>query len=140
MSPYCTICGNEVDDSWRVCPNCGKSLRESEVPQPQPSLSPQAQAQTPPQPQPYQVQPYRQQYRPAKTTQYGTAALICGLAGLCCGLFLAIPAIILGGLGISRDENTSTATAGLILGIVDIVCWILSLLFLVSWMGWYMPW
>jgi len=132
MSPYCTKCGNEVEESWRVCPNCGKNLKESDVPQPQPSLSPQIQTRISPTPQPYQTQPYQQQYRPVKPTQYGTPALVCGLIGCCCG-FLGIPAIILGALGLSRDENTSSASIGLILGLINTVCWILGIILLFTW-------
>ena len=137
MSPYCTSCGSEVEASWNACPNCGKVLRETETPQPQPQIAPQPRPQPPP--QPYQVQPYRQPYGPPKPTQYGTAALICGLIGICCGLFLAIPAIILGALGLKRDENTSMASIGIVLGVIDIICWILSLVLLFAWTDWLFP-
>ncbi|MFX1575091.1 MAG: DUF4190 domain-containing protein [Promethearchaeota archaeon] len=136
MSPFCTKCGNEVEESWRVCPNCGKNLMESEVPQPQPQISPEPQYQTQPPAQPYQVQPYRQTYYPEKPTQYGTAALICGIIGCCCfGIVLGPIAIVLGALGMKRDQNTSMATAGLIFGIIAFVGWLISMIFLYSLIG-----
>ena len=141
MSPYCTNCGSEVEPSWNTCPNCGKTLRETETPQPETQIAPQPQYQTQPPPQPYQVQPYRQTYGPAKTNQYGTAALICGIIGCCCfGMVLGPVAIVLGALGTKRDANTSMASAGIVLGIIAFACWIISTIFLYTLIGRYVPW
>ena len=143
MSPYCTNCGNEVEESWNICPNCGKVLKEQEVPHRQPQQQ-QVQQQVPQQPQPYRVQPYQRKYT-GTGNSYGTAALICGLLGIIFGIFyvgpvLGIIAIIMGGIGISRDDNTAMAAIGLVLGILDFVFFFVFFLFLFSWLNWMWHW
>jgi hypothetical protein len=54
------------------------------------------------------------------------AALVCGIVGLLClGFVLGPLAIIFGGIGLSKAnqgaEHKGLATAGLVLGIVDVV-------------------
>ncbi|MHA2007847.1 MAG: zinc-ribbon domain-containing protein [Promethearchaeota archaeon] len=138
MSPFCTNCGSEVEENWNVCVNCGKDLKEKAVTQPQV----QPIVQSPPQPQ--RVQPYQQRYRPTGgyPNTYGAVALICGLIGLFCGfgyggIIFGIVAIIMGGLGLSRDESTGMAIAGLILGILGIVCFLLFYVFIFSWFSFF---
>jgi hypothetical protein len=141
MSPYCTNCGSEVEDSWNACPNCGKTLKEAEIPQ----LQPQQQPQAPVQPQVIQTQPYHRTYSSSWNNNYGSAALIIGIIGLFCGisyagLVLGIAAIILGGLGISRDENNALAMIGIVLGILDFVCFLFFYFWLSSlfnWLSWF---
>ncbi|MFW9822454.1 MAG: zinc-ribbon domain-containing protein [Candidatus Thorarchaeota archaeon] len=139
MSPYCYNCGAEVEDSWKICPNCGKDLKESHVPQPQPTT---------------QVQPPSQQPETVKKTissggqnLYGAVALICGVVGLIVsfvmiGIFVGLLAIVLGGIGISKDENNTMAVIGLILGIIDLVVAIIIFLFIFAIFSWlsFLPW
>ncbi|MFX1504667.1 MAG: zinc ribbon domain-containing protein [Promethearchaeota archaeon] len=33
MSSYCTNCGTKLEESWKLCPNCGKTLREGVISQ-----------------------------------------------------------------------------------------------------------
>lgn len=147
MSPYCTYCGKEVEESWNICPHCGKKLRDTEIPQ--------NQVQPPPNPYQQTQQRFRNPYqRPAQSYQkiytagmgynYGLASLICGILGIIFGFFfigfiLGIPAIILGGLGISRDENSSLGAIGLVLGVVDFILGFVFFFFL--WFPWFwFPW
>ncbi|MHA2088486.1 MAG: zinc-ribbon domain-containing protein, partial [Promethearchaeota archaeon] len=43
--PYCINCGSEIEDTWNVCTNCGKALKEQHIPQQQtiPQVQPQPQ-------------------------------------------------------------------------------------------------
>jgi hypothetical protein len=62
---------------------------------------------------------------PAKQTNgLAIASLVCGIAGLCIGL-AAIVAIITGVMGRKNPVNRGMATAGLVLGIVGIVGWVI---------------
>ena len=59
----------------------------------------------------------------------GIASLVCAIIGFfCCGI-LSIVAIILGAIGISKDDEPGMAKAGLIIGIVSLVVGILILIF-----------
>jgi len=132
MSPYCTDCGSEVEDSWNACPSCGKVLRETHAPQPQPQ----------PTPNPYRVQPYQRSYSSGNGNTYGIVALVCGLIGLCgavayFGVVLGIVAISMGGIGLNRDDNNSMAVVGLILGIIDLVCCFLFFFLTFSWLAFF---
>ncbi|MFW9973480.1 MAG: zinc-ribbon domain-containing protein [Candidatus Odinarchaeota archaeon] len=138
MSPYCINCGNKVEDSWNICPNCGKALKEQQVPQIQP------QQQIPQQSQLYREQPYQRTFTRAGNS-YGTTALICGLLGMIFGIFyigivLGIIAIIMGGIGLSKDESPSMATIGLVLGIFDFILFFIFFFFLFSWLNWIWNW
>jgi tetrahydromethanopterin S-methyltransferase subunit D len=88
------------------------------------------------QPQPQRVQPYQQRYRQpgGYGNTYGAVALVCGIIGLFCGGFiLGIVAIVLGGIGLNRDESKGMAIVGLILGIIDFACSFLLFFWIFSW-------
>ena len=132
MSPFCTNCGRDLEVSWLVCPDCGKLLGEGTVPQTQPTTQPQTQLTTQPTAQPHSVQPYQYKYaKAAGENKFGVGALVCGILGLVLGFtssitimsfpILRVVAIVLGGIGISRDDNKSMAIAGLVLGIIGVV-------------------
>lgn len=138
MSPYCTNCGKEVEESWNVCPDCGIVLRERVIQQ--------AQSQQPVQMQPqhYQAQPSQHVYSPKGNT-YGTAALICGVLGIVFGIFyvgpvLGIIAIIIAGIGISRDDNAAIAIIGLFFGILDFIFFFIFFFWFFIWLNWLWPW
>ena len=57
-------------------------------------------------------------------------SLIFGIIGFCCGFIFSPFAIIFGAIGMRREEGRGLAIAGLILGIVSLVCWILAIIFL----------
>jgi hypothetical protein len=61
---------------------------------------------------------------------FGIGALICAIIGFfCCGI-LSVVAIILGAIGIGKDDEPGMAKAGLILGIVSLVVGLLVVFFL----------
>jgi hypothetical protein len=148
MSPYCSYCGTELEESWNVCPTCGKKLKETE------SHPYRFQSQVQPNQSTDQVvrNPYRQSrltsYQKVYTTRagynYGSASLICGILGLIIGIFfigplLGILAIIFGGIGISRDETAALGAIGLILGIFDFI--LFFFLWYLLWFPWHwFPW
>ncbi len=138
MSPYCTNCGSEVEELWNACPNCGKILKETEIPQSQPLQQPQITRL----PQTIQTRPYQRPFSSSGDNNYGIAAVISALIGIFCGAFyiapvLGIAAIILGGLGIGRDENNAIAMIGIVLGIFDFVCFLLFYFLFFQWFNWF---
>ncbi|MBY9003156.1 MAG: hypothetical protein KGD73_04230 [Candidatus Lokiarchaeota archaeon] len=61
----------------------------------------------------------------------GIIALIFGIIGCCCAWIIPIPfvpflfpivAIVFGAIGIKKDDSSGMAIAGLVLGIIDVVC------------------
>jgi len=62
----------------------------------------------------------------------GIGALVCGILGFCCCGILSVVAIILGAIGISKDDEPGMAKAGLILGIISLVVGILLYIFVFS--------
>ena len=131
MSPFCTNCGRDLEESWKICPDCGKILGEGTVPQTHPTTQPQIRLTTQPTPQPHRVQPYHYKYtKVVGESRIGTASLVCGILGLILGFsfsfimfgfpILRVVAVILGVIGISRDDNKSMAIVGLVLGIIGI--------------------
>ena len=126
--PFCIECGEKLEDSWNVCPKCGKEVRGKEAPMSQPVAQPQ--------PKP----PQYQSYSMAGQSTYGAVALVCGIIGLFCGgVIFGIIAIVMGGLGLNRDENSSMATIGLVIGIIDIACFFIGLFWIFSWFSWPFP-
>ncbi len=63
----------------------------------------------------------------------GIGALICGILGFCCCGILSVVAIILGAIGISKDDEPGMAKAGLILGVISLVIGIVIAIFLWGW-------
>jgi hypothetical protein len=132
--PYCIECGSEIQDSWNTCPNCGKTLKKQEVPQSKPITQPQ------PQPPSYQTRPYQRSSSMGRQNTYGAVALVLGIIGLICGgIIFGILAIVFGGLGLNRDENSSMATKGLVLGVIDLACFFISWFWIFSWFSWPFP-
>ena len=148
MSPFCTNCGRDLEESWKICPDCGKILGEGTVPQTHPTTQPQIQLTSQPTPQPHRVQPYQYKYaKVAGENKFGTASLVCGILGLVLGFtftlrilgfpILRVVAVVLGGVGISRDDNKSMAIAGLVLGIIGLVIFFIgSVPGLFNWYYW----
>jgi len=133
MSPFCINCGQEIEESYNACPNCGKVLKEENIQKPVPQAYPQPQA-------PIQVQPYQRSYPNKFGNTYGAVALVLGLIGLCVGVYTfgfiwGILAIALGGMGLSRDDNHSLAIVGLVLGILDIICFAFYYLLMFSFLN-----
>ena len=124
MSPYCSYCGQKIEESWNVCSECGTRLKETPIPQTKP-------IQHPTQPISYDVQTYQRAYIKRDPSRFGLASLICGIIGLLAPFFYRGPplgtfpffrilAIIFGGIGIKIDENITPAVFGLVLGIIGL--------------------
>lgn len=94
-------------------------------PVPQPYQQPQPMYGNPAGAQPQPNQAYTQA-PPQQSNGLAVGALICGILGLCFGL-LAVVAIILGVMGRKNPVNQGMATAGMVLGIIGAVGWVISL-------------
>lgn len=146
MSPYCINCGKEVEESWNSCPNCGKVLKGPHVVQEQPILRQPLQ----PQPPQYQTPQYQRKYGSGGSSNFGIAALICGLIGpffaffiieaFFVGIVFSLITIILGGIGIGRDDNNILAIIGLVIGIADFVCCLIFYFLIFSFFSWFWMW
>jgi len=63
----------------------------------------------------------------------GTLALVFGLIGICCcGFILGPIAIILGAVGLKKDDEQTLSIVGIILGVIALACWIFSFIFLTA--------
>jgi len=71
----------------------------------------------------------------------GIISLIFGIIGLCCGWLIPIPyigylfpavAIIFGIIGIMKDDSHGMAIAGLVLGIISLICVAVVAVFLLA--------
>jgi len=89
-----------------------------------------------PQPaQPYQQTQFYGQVPPttqapvAQSNNMAVAALICGIVGLCIGP-ASVVALILGIIARKNPDKKGMATAGLVLGIVGVIGWIVALIIL----------
>jgi hypothetical protein len=72
---------------------------------------------------------------------FGIIGLILAIVALCVSPFIPIPfspyifsilAIIFSGIGIAKDDKNGMAIAGLVIGIVALVCWGLLGFFLLA--------
>jgi hypothetical protein len=60
---------------------------------------------------------------------YGTLALVFGLIGCCC-CCLSPLAIIFGAVGMAKDDETTLAIIGLILGVIGCICLVVWIVYL----------
>jgi Domain of unknown function (DUF4190) len=127
---FCFGCGASMPDGSPVCTQCGAEARNA----PQPPVMPQSQV--PGWSQPGMAQPYRLE---PPTDGKAMASMIFGIVGMLCfwGV-LGIPAVILGHLGrasisksMGRLKGEGMATAGLVMGYLNIVLGILLVIAIV---------
>lgn len=108
----CLKCGTQNPDGARFCNNCGAALTPPPPPPPPASNAPQPQMVT------------------ERTSGLSMAALICGIIGLFMNP-MSVVAIILGALGLSETSKDPSlkgrgmAVAGIVLGIVAVIVWII---------------
>jgi hypothetical protein len=106
--PYCPECGTQTESNWLICPKCGSKLQRN------------IKSNTSPHPIIYNTS------HQSENNTYGIEALIFAILG-----FIMIPVlgsilgIIFGLKGKDRDDNSSFAQVGLILGIIGIFCWLI---------------
>jgi lipopolysaccharide export LptBFGC system permease protein LptF len=144
MLNFCPNCGTKIEGELRICPFCGDALQTEQVvsiPQQQsiPSyLSIPSYNQYPSQ-TPIMIHPTK------KSNALGIVALVFSLLGL---LILpivgSIVAIITGSIGRSKDNSPGLATAGLVIGIIGLIFWVIGITFIVLFMmpffsGMYSP-
>ena len=69
----------------------------------------------------------------------GIISLIFGIIGLCCAWLIPIPyvpflfpivAIVFGAIGIKKDDSNGMSIAGLVLGIISVICVAVMAIFL----------
>ena len=67
---------------------------------------------------------------------FGIIALIFGIIGLCCGWILSyiglvfpVVAIVCGAIGMKKDDSAGMSIAGLVLGIISVICTIVITVF-----------
>lgn len=135
----CHHCATENDDTTKHCSACLVPLRSRVSASPAASDSdahdPYARVERNP-------KPTRQgDYQEGATNPHGLPALICGILGiLCCG-FLAIPAIIIGHLGLKfareqeNDDGKSLSLSGLILGYIGLAIMVGTFIFVMAGIG-----
>lgn len=158
--PYCPSCGIEIENDWKHCPNCGydqinfseqenlpkpiqspfddnnqyKISADQSIATPQQFTSSEAYDNQPPIGTYSQVSSYRNQ-----SNGFGIAAITCAIIGLCCaGYIFGGIAIVLGAVGMKKDKSSGPGTAGLVLGIIVIICTLISQLLLGSMLMFYL--
>ena len=122
---YCPNCGTELEANWRKCPSCGFNIEAEETipplnaPTPRITQQPQIQLQ------------YQYKQKRSESNTNGIVALICGILGIIAvPLVCSIIAIYFGRIGLKKDDNTSLANAGYILGIIGL-CWFVIILIII---------
>jgi hypothetical protein len=131
--PYCTECGSEVELKARFCPNCGHDLSQGALTSSPSAIAPSPAQYSAPPPVQSSVAPTYQQYHKSDNTK-GIIALVFGILGF---LFLpfigSIVAIIFGALSRSQKEDTPLGTIGIVLGILGMVCWVIFIVVIFTW-------
>ena len=145
----CPYCSFEQNDSAAFCEKCGANLKPAQQPLEQNPYQQQPQQpygqQNPYQQQPQQpYQPYPPPYPPSAydigpAQKQAKSAMICGIIGLFCfGLIIGIIALVMGIQSRAKlvkanvQEGQGQALAGIILGIIGLVGWAVSLIWLPS--------
>ena len=125
---FCPNCGTKLEEDWKACPNCGTKLKEES------SLGSSTGYLEPPQAAPPEILRTFQPQSSTSSSGFGIAAIILGLIGCCCTWCAGVLAIILAIIGLSEDEDKTTSTIGLIIGICGVcggifqIFWLTSLL------------
>jgi uncharacterized membrane protein YvbJ len=128
MLNFCPNCGTKIEEGWNACPYCGHNILSEQESQPlqQPTLHVSPNSQQSP-------QPTTIIYPPKENKTNGIVALIFAFLGLfLLPIIGSIIAIIFGSIGRNKDDSTEMATAGLVLGIVGLICWVIGIGSLVS--------
>ena len=128
MERFCTNCGTRLNEGEAFCHNCGTAVNQNNA---------QNQVNNQPVQNNYNQQPNYNNGAQAgvqKTNGLAVASLVCSLVGL-----LVFP-LILGILGVCfsvtgkkrieafNEKGKGFTTAGLIIGIIDIIWWIICLI------------
>ena len=124
MTPFCPNpdCGAVIEEDWNRCPECELDLNAQQLDEnSQYTLLP---------PKKPQLPTYTYKAPTKSSNRFGTLSLIVAIIGCFCFAYVFGPiAMILGGIGISKDDSPSKAKAGLIFGIFVLCFGIISLIF-----------
>ena len=131
MTPFCPECEAEIEENWNRCPECecdlnlnGQQLDEKS------QQSDENTQYTLLPPKTSQLPTYTYKPPPKSSNGFGTLSLILAIIGCFCFAYVFGPiAMILGGIGISKDDSPSRAKAGLVFGIFVLCFGIISLIF-----------
>ncbi len=123
---YCSKCGQNNVDEAAFCVSCGEPLNQTQQQPEQPSAAQQT-ANVYYQPAPQQPQqPGQTQPKPGQGM--AVASMVLGIVSLfCAAIITGILAIIFGGVAKSKGNKSGMATAGIVLGIIGIVLYIILL-------------
>jgi hypothetical protein len=127
MTPFCPNpdCEAEIDENLNRCPECELDLNAQQLDEkPQYTLLPPKSSQPP-------TYTYKaKSFQMPSSNGFGTLSLVLAIIGFFCFAYVFGPiAMILGGIGISKDDSPSKAKAGLIFGIFVLCFGIISLIF-----------
>ena len=141
---FCPKCGTQNADNTIYCVQCNERMDEAQ----QPAYAQQQQGYqgynqqgyqpppyVPPVQQSYYNQPYQQQQPyyglplPHPGDSAASASLVCGIIGIFFfGLILGIIALVQGAKAKKLGYTGGKATAGIVLGVIDLVGWAVLLL------------
>lgn len=133
MNKFCTNCGTKLNEGDMFCANCGTAVNQNSA-QNQGDVQNQVNAQQTQ--NNYNQQTYYNNGAQAgqqKTNGLAIAGFVCSLVGLFVfPLILGILGVCFGGVGKKRieafnEKGNGFATASIIIGILDIIWWIICL-------------
>ena len=106
---FCSNCGKSLDESWNVCPGCGrKVLKEASLQQYLPRAT---------QPAPVMPSAY---YQGGDSRTFGILALVFGLISLLVPVIFLLP-IMFAILGLIKEDRKGMPITGLILGLTALL-------------------
>ncbi len=127
MEKFCSQCGSKLNEGAMFCPNCGSAVNQNNI---------QNQANNQQKQNNYNQPNYNNgaQMGMQKTNGLAVAGFVCSLVGLFVfPLILGILSVCFSVAGKRRieafnEKGKGLATAGLIIGIIDIIWWVCCLI------------
>ena len=134
MTPFCPNpdCGAEIEENWNRCPECELDLnaQQSDENSQQSDENTQYTLLPPKSSQPPTYTYKAKSFQMPSSNGFGTISVVLAIIGCFCFAYIFGPiAMILGGIGISKDDRPSRAKAGLVFGIFVLCFGIISLIF-----------
>lgn len=128
MREQCSACGGELRETDLICPTCGATILRS------PASG--VQSPYPQQPLYQQNMPYPYPVRQSPSQGMAVASLVMSiLSWVLCPVVFAIVGLIFGLIARSNDRTNGMALAGVVVSIINIVIWVLFLVFYVFLIG-----
>ena len=130
---FCSKCGAQMNDGSAFCPSCGAATQAQQQQQQQYQ---QPQYQQPQYQQPQYQQPQYQQPVKQPANGLAVASLVCGLLSFFVAAFIfGLLSVIFGGVAKSKGNRGGMATAGIVLGIIALVVWLICVIAFESMFG-----